>query len=68
MCRFKLFGNPTEFATYVSAMLNEMSTRGHKVKTITKTRSEVMTMLEKIVVQEEADRNLALKKLAPMAA
>ncbi len=68
MCRFQLFGNPNDNATYIPAMLNEMSARGHKVKTITKTPSEVMTMLEKIVVQEEADRNLGLKKPAPMTA
>ena len=68
MCRFKLFGNPDDNATYIPAMLNEMMVRGHKVKTITKTPSEVMTMLEKIVVQEEADRQLALTKPAPMTA
>ena len=37
-------------------MLREMTVRGHKVKSITKSAADVMAMLEKIVVQEEADQ------------
>jgi hypothetical protein len=55
-CKFELFGNPSENAQYTKAMLREMTVRGHKVKSITKSAADVMAMLEKIVVQEEADR------------
>jgi hypothetical protein len=55
-CRFELFGNPTENAHYTTAMLREMSIRGHKVKSISKMAGDVMALLEKIVVQEEADQ------------
>ncbi len=55
-CKFELFGNPSENAQYTKAMLREMNVRGHKVKSITKSAADVMAMLEKIVVQEEADR------------
>jgi hypothetical protein len=56
LCRLELLGSPTENAHYYTAMLREMTTRGHKVKSITKMAANVMSMLEKIGVQEEADR------------
>jgi hypothetical protein len=37
-------------------MLREMTIRGHKGKTISKTALDVMALLEKIVVQEESDQ------------
>jgi hypothetical protein len=43
-------------AQCTTAMLRETSFWGHKVKSIYKTAADVMTMMEKIVVQEEADR------------
>jgi hypothetical protein len=55
-CWFELFGNPTENAHYTNAMLREMTIRGHKVKTISKTALDVMALLEKIFVQEESDQ------------
>jgi hypothetical protein len=54
-CRFELFGNLSKNAQYTKSMLREMTVRGHKVKSITKAAADVMAMLEKIVVQEEAD-------------
>jgi hypothetical protein len=56
-CTFELFGNPSENAQYTNAMLREITVRGHKVKSITKSAADaVMAMLEKIVVQKEADQ------------
>jgi hypothetical protein len=58
-CRFELFGNPTMNAQCTTAMLRETSFWGHKVKSIYKTAADVMTMMEKIVVQEESDQRQA---------
>jgi hypothetical protein len=47
LARFKIFGNPTENAHHTTAMLREMTSRGHDVQVVTKTASDVMTMLKK---------------------
>ena len=52
----EVFGNPTENAHYTMAMSREISSRGHDVIVVTKTAAQVMAALEKIVVNEEADR------------
>jgi hypothetical protein len=59
LARFEIFGNPTENAHYTTAMLREMISRGHSVQVATKTALDVMTILEKIVVNKEAERLMA---------
>jgi hypothetical protein len=44
---FAIFGNPAENAHYITAMLREMTSRGHDVQVVTKTALDVITMLEK---------------------
>jgi hypothetical protein len=43
LCRFKIFGNPTENVHYTTAMMRVMTIRGHKVEAIIKTASNVMS-------------------------
>ena len=52
--RFEVFGDPSLNAHYIPAMLEETSKRGHVVHSITLRAEDVMTMLEKIVVKEQA--------------
>ena len=54
--KFELFGDPVENAHYTRAMLREATSRGHNVMSISKTSSEVMALLESMVVKEEAER------------
>lgn len=48
--------NWTEELTPHEEMIGEAAARGHEVQSIIKTASEVMAMLETIVVKEEAER------------
>ena len=58
-----MFGDPVENAHYTRAMLREATERGHNVMSISKTSSEVMAMLETMVVKEEAERLKASQNL-----
>jgi hypothetical protein len=53
--KFELFGDPVENAHYTRAMLREATSREHNVMSISNTSSEVMAMLESMVVKEEAE-------------
>ncbi len=65
LARFEVFGNPTENAHYTTAMLREMTSRGHDMQVVTnKTASDVMTMLEKMVVSKEAEQLMATSEIS----
>ena len=51
----KIFGDPTK-NYYTKAILREITAQDHNVTAVTRTASDVMAMLEKIVVNEEAER------------
>ena len=53
--KFELFGDPVENAHYTSALVREATAQGHVVTSISKTSSEVMAMLESMVVKEQAE-------------
>ncbi len=61
--KFDLFGDPIENAHYTRAMLREATSRGHNVMSISKTSSQVMAMLESMVVKEDAERLKASENL-----
>ena len=54
--RFEIFGDPVQNAQYIDAMIREANARGHVVQSVMRTPSEVMSMLETIVVKEESER------------
>jgi hypothetical protein len=54
--RFEIFGDPVHNAHYTEAMIRNATVRGHVVQSVTRTASEVMSMLETIVVKEESER------------
>jgi hypothetical protein len=49
-------------------MLKKMTSRGHDVQVVTKTASDVMIMLEKIVVNKEAEWLMATSGISMMRA
>jgi hypothetical protein len=51
--RFEIFGDPVQNAQYTDAIMPESTARGHVVQSVIRTPSEVMSMLETIVVKEE---------------
>ncbi len=54
--RFENVGNPVQNVHYTEAMIREAAARGHAVQSATRTASEVMSMLETIVVKEDSER------------
>ena len=54
--RFHLFGDPTQNVQYVNALHDEMVGQGHNVNIVQHTAMHVIMMLEKMMLQEEIDR------------
>ena len=54
--RFDLFGDPTQNVQYVKALHAEMVGQGHNVNIVQHTAMHVIMMLEKMMLQEEIDR------------
>ena len=65
--RTEIFGDPANNVLFLNGLVEKMKEGGHHVLAVIKERSEVMKMLERVVLSEEMTRKKAAKKLMTKA-
>ena len=65
--RTEIFGDPANNVLFLNGLVEKMKGGGHHVLAVIKERSEVMKMLERVVLSEEMTRTKAAKKLMTKA-
>ena len=61
--RVEAFGNPNDNVQFVTALVEEMESRGHAVLLVKQNSTEVSKMLEKMVLQEEINKRKAASEM-----